>query len=169
MWPLWLQCKYQHCFEASHNFKAQCGHCQTQLSHSTNTYNINVSTYPPGVQYEKPKCWTALLKPLPSITEIHWFYMNKYCNIVMAGHLKPSWIFKSLWWLFPWINQKEKERNLPTDSSFWKILKYSLTRYRIAKAESVQDWFGRYQEYDEEQEQLYPLQNYISFNKKKNH
>ena len=54
-----------------HKFFYQCGHCQTQLQHSTNIYNIHFNTYHPGVQYEKPKCWTALLKPLPSITKIH--------------------------------------------------------------------------------------------------
>ena len=31
--------------------------------------------------------------------------MNKYCNIVMAGHLKPMWIYKVVWWLFSIINQ----------------------------------------------------------------
>ena len=54
-----------------HKFFYQCGHCQTQLPHSNNIYNLHFSAYHPGVQYEIQKCWTALLKPLPSITEIH--------------------------------------------------------------------------------------------------
>ena len=54
-----------------HKFFYYCGHCKTQLPHSTNIYNIHFSTLHPGIQYEKPICYPALLKPLPSITEIH--------------------------------------------------------------------------------------------------
>ena len=53
-----------------HKFFYFCGHCQTQLPHSNNIYNIHFSTFHPGVQYEKPMCYTVLLKPLASITEI---------------------------------------------------------------------------------------------------
>ena len=52
-----------------HKYFYFCGSCQTQFPH---IYNIHISSFHPGVQYEKPFCYNFCVNPLPTITEIHW-------------------------------------------------------------------------------------------------